>query len=111
MRRTDYAAGFRAPLREKSRTLVRPSSPVERRNGQLSLHHHRTHHLAPALLKALPVIHNYTITRRDGTTAAARLAGKRHDDLFAHLVAIMPTPARPRGRSRKVAEPMLATAA
>jgi hypothetical protein len=56
------------------------------------------------------VIHNYVITRRDGTTAAERFAGKKHDDLFAHLVAIMPTPARPRVRSRKVVEPMLAAA-
>ena len=53
------------------------------------------------------MIHNYGITRRDGTTAAERFAGKKHEDLFAHLVAIMPTPARPRVRCRKVVEPML----
>ncbi len=58
-------------------------------------------------LCALP---NYVITRRDGTTAAERFAGKKHGDLFAHLVAITPTPARPRVRSRKVVEPMLAAA-
>ena len=50
------------------------------------------------------------ITRRDGTTAAERFAGKKHDDLFAHLIAIMPTPARPRVRSRTQAPPLLAAA-
>jgi hypothetical protein len=90
--------------------FVRTSSPVEGRNGQLSLHHHRTHQLTPALLKALTVIHNYVITRRDGTTAAERFAGKKHDDLFAHLLAITPPPARPRVRARKAIAPLLAVA-
>ena len=90
--------------------FVRTSSPVEGRNGQLALHHHRTHHLTPALLKALTVIHNYGITRRDGTTAAERFVGRKHDDLFAHLVAVMPLPARPRVRSRKERVPLLAAA-
>ena len=111
-------ASWDAPTRARVLTVaqrcvelfVRTSSPVEGRNGQVSLRHHRTHHLTPARLKALTVIHNYVITRRDGTTAAERFAGKKHDDLFAHLVAIMPTPARPRVRSRKVVEPMLAAA-
>lgn len=90
--------------------LVRTSSPLEGRNGQLTLHHHRTHHRSPALLKALTLIHNYVIIHHHGTTAARRFAGKKHDELFAHLVAIIPTPARPRVRRRKVVEPMLAAA-
>jgi hypothetical protein len=64
----------------------------------------------PALPKALTVIHHYVITRRDGTTAAERFATKKHENLFAHLVAITPTPARPRVRSRKAVEPMLVAA-
>ena len=60
----------------------------------------------PALLSALTVIHHYVITRRDGATAAERFATKKHENLFAHLVAITPTPARPRVRSRKAVEPM-----
>lgn len=90
--------------------FVRTSSPVEGRNGQLSLHHHRTHHLTPALLKALTVIHNYVLTRRDGSTAAERFTGQKHDNLFAHLVAITPAPARPRVRKRKEKIPLLAVA-
>jgi PAS domain-containing protein len=90
--------------------FVRTSSPVEGRNGQLALQHHHTHHLTPALLKALTVIHNYVLTRRDGTTAAERFTGQKHEDLFAHLVAILPPPARPRVRKLKEKPPMLAVA-
>ena len=90
--------------------FVRTSSYVEGRNGQLSLHHHRTHHITPALLKALTVIHNYVLTRRDGTTAAERFTGQKHEDLFAHLVTVIMPPARPRARKRKVRAPMLAAA-
>jgi hypothetical protein len=89
--------------------FVRTSSCVEGRNGQLALYHHRTHHLSPALLKALTVIHNYVLTRADGTTAAARFAGRPHADLFQHLVAVMPVPVRPRVRKAKVRPPLLAT--
>jgi hypothetical protein len=90
--------------------FVRTSSNVEGRNGQLSLHHHHTHRLTPALLKALTVIHNYVLTRRDGTTAAERFTGQKHDDLFTHLVSITPPPARPRVRKRKEKPPLLAAA-
>jgi PAS domain-containing protein len=75
-------ASWDAPTRARVLTVVqrcvelfvRTSSPVEGHNGHLSLHHHRTHHLTPALLKALTVIHNYVIIRRDGTPAAERFA-------------------------------------
>ncbi len=59
------------------------------------------------VLSSLTVIHHYVITRRDGTTADERFATKKHENLFAHLVAIIPTPARPRVRSREAVEPML----
>ena len=89
--------------------FVRTSSCVEGRNGQLALYHHRTHHLSTALLKALTVIHNYVLTRADGTTAAERFAGRPHADLFEHLLAVMPVPSRPRVRKAKDRPPLLAT--
>jgi hypothetical protein len=89
--------------------FVRTSSPVEGRNGQLSLHHHRTHHLSEPLLKTLTVIHNYVLTRADGTTAAERFTGKKPDDLFGHLLDVLPFPARPRVRKSKEVPPLLAT--
>ena len=90
--------------------FVRASSCVEGRNGQLSLYHHRTHHLPPALLKALTVVHNYVITRPDGTTAAERFTGQTHANLFEHLVATLPLPARPRIRKPKERPPLFAVA-
>lgn len=90
--------------------FVRTSSNVEGRNGQLALHHHHTHRLTPVLLKALTVIHNYVLTRRDGTTAAERFTGQKHKSLFAHLVEVSPMPARPRVRKQKERPPMLAAA-
>ncbi len=89
--------------------FVRTSSCVEGRNGQLALHHHRTHHLSRALLKALTVVHNYVLTRADGTTAAQRFTGQEHGDLFQHLVATLPVPARPRVRKPKERLPLLPT--
>lgn len=108
----DHATRARvmAVVQECVDLFVRTSSNVEGRNGQLSLHHHHTHRLTPALLKALTVIHNYVLTRRDGTTAAERFTGQKHEDLFAHLVSVIPPPARPRLRKRKERPPMLAAA-
>jgi hypothetical protein len=87
--------------------FVRASSMVEGRNGQLSLYHHRLHQLTPALLKALTTIHNYVQRRADGSTAAERFFGQKHEDLFAHLVEEMAEPARPRQRRKKERKPLL----
>ena len=88
--------------------FVRASSCVEGRNGQLSLHHHRTHRLPNDLLRALTVIHNYALKRADGTTAAERFSGRKHDDLFAYLLTLAPMPARPRVRRRSERPALLA---
>ena len=87
--------------------FVRVSSMVEGRNGQLSLYHHRLHHLTPALLKALTAVHNYVLKRPDGSTAAERFFGQKHGELFFHLVSVMGEPARPRRRRKKEREPLL----
>lgn len=87
--------------------FVRASSMVEGRNGQLSLYHHRLHQLTPALLKALTTIHNYVLRRSDGSTAAERFFGQKHEDLFAHLVEVMAEPVRPRQRKKKERKPLL----
>lgn len=79
--------------------FVRASSAVEGHNGFLSLRYHHRRALPPALLKALRVIHNYVLRREDGTTAAERFFGRRHDDLFEHLLEVVVPLPRPR-RSR-----------
>lgn len=73
----------------------RSSSCVEGRNGQLSLFHHRFHQLSGRKLGALTVVHNYYVTRPDGTTAAERFFGKCPDDLFEYLISRLPHPPRP----------------
>lgn len=76
--------------------FVRASSGVEGRSGLLSLRYHHRRALPPALLKALTVIRNYVLRRADGTTAAERFFGARHDDLFDRLLEVMPPLPRPR---------------
>src|SRR6266851_7293681 len=50
--------------------FCRSSSCVEGRNGRLSLFHHGQTRLSETRLKALTVVHNYVVRRKDGTTAA-----------------------------------------
>ena len=89
--------------------LFQPSSScVEGRNGYLSLRHHHLHALPTPWLKTLTVLHNYVIRRADGTTAAERFFDRKPDDLFEHLVAVTPLPARPRTRRRSIAPDLFA---
>jgi hypothetical protein len=91
--------------------LFQPSSSgVEGRNGYLSLRHHHLHALPAPWLKMLTVLHNYVIRRDDGTTAAERFFGRKPADLFEHLVAVTPLPARPRTRARSPAPHLFAAA-
>ena len=80
----------------------RSSSPVEGRNGQLSLQHHGHHNLPPRKLNALTVVHNYFLLRADGTTAGERFFGAAPDDLFEWLLSRMPPLPRPRRRRGRV---------
>ena len=64
----------------------RTSSAVEGRNAYLSQRHHSGRGILPERLKALTIIHNFTLKRFDGTTAANRLFGKEFPDLFEWVV-------------------------
>jgi hypothetical protein len=80
----------------------RSTGCIEGRNGQLSLYQHHSRGLGPALLMALTVVHNFVITRADGTTAAMRFFGRApSQSLFDHLCQVLPPPARPRKRSQR----------
>ena len=83
---------------ECANVFQRASSNVEGRNGVLALRHHSTHHISNRKLAALTVVHNYGVTRPDGTTAAERLFGQPHDNLFEHLLMSLPPPKRPAAR-------------
>ena len=81
----------------------RSSSCVEGRNGQLALRHHSLHRLTNGKLAALTVVHNYYVTRSDGTTAAERFFGSKPADLFVWLVDHLEVPARPAAKRSKAA--------
>ncbi|MGH9831453.1 MAG: DUF6399 domain-containing protein, partial [Blastocatellia bacterium] len=81
----------------------RSSSCVEGRNGQLALRHHSLHRLSQGKLGALTVVHNYYLTRADGTTAAERFFGSKPADLFVWLVDHLEVPARPAAKRSKAA--------
>lgn len=83
---------------ECAQLFQRSSSCVEGRNGVLDLRRHSLHRLTPRKLAALTVVHNYSTTRPDGTTAAGRFFGRRPRDLFAYLLERLPPPARPAAR-------------
>jgi hypothetical protein len=82
----------------------RSSSAVEGRNGYLSQMYHNGRGLTEKRLRALTVIHNYGLTRADGTTAAMRLFDQTFPDLFSWLVDEMgelPLPRKSRERATR----------
>ncbi len=81
---------------ECAQFFQRSSSCVEGRNAQLSLRHQGIDRLSKRHLKALTVVHNYYIKRRDGTTAAERFFESKHRNLFDFLLENMDYPVRPK---------------
>ena len=80
---------------ECAQLFQRSSSCVEGRNGQLALHHHSLHRISPRKLSALTVVHNFFITRPDGSTPAQRLFGSDPRNLFDYLLQHVDLPPRP----------------
>jgi hypothetical protein len=80
---------------ECANLFQRSSSCVEGRNGQLSLRHHGLHRLSNRKLAALTAVHNYFISRTDGTTAAERFFGAKPREMFAFLLSNIDLPGRP----------------
>ena len=89
----------------------RASSPVEGRNGCLAQTHHSGRGLTLKRLKALTVVHNFDLKRRDGTTAAERLFDIQFPDLFNWLVEHIGDLPLPRtGRSCLLSNPLICEA-
>ena len=97
---TDWAIGM-------SNKYQRTSSQVEGRNGRLSQAYFNARGLLPEHLKSLTVLHNFFITREDGTTASERLCNHKPPDLIQYLVDVLGTSvlATPRACSRQNALP------
>ena len=94
-------------LQHKAKTLAevfqRSSSNVEGRNGYLSLRNHQLRGLDhPRKRSCLTTIHNFFLTRPDGTTAAERFFGQKPRSMFATVleaVEIPPAPLSPPQRA------------
>jgi hypothetical protein len=108
----DGAVGALSPveqgqLKDKAKTLAevfqRSSSNVEGRNGYLSLRNHQLRGLDhPRKRACLTAMHNFFLTRTDGTTAAERFFGQKPRAMFAAILAaveIPPAPLRPLQRA------------
>jgi len=77
----------------------RSSSNVEGRNGYLSLRNHQLRGLdLPRKRECFTAIHNFFLTRPDGTTAAERFFGQKPRAMFAAIlegVELPPAPLSP----------------
>jgi hypothetical protein len=77
----------------------RSSSNVEGRNGYLSLRSHQLRGLdLPRKRECFTAIHNFFLTRSDGTTAAERFFGQKPRSMFAAVlesVEVAPAPLSP----------------
>jgi hypothetical protein len=87
-------------LKDKAQTLAevfqRSSSNVEGRNGYLSLRNHQLRGLDhPRKRVCLTAIHNFFLTRADGTTAAERFFGQKPRSMFAAILAAVEIPPAP----------------
>ncbi len=117
----ELAARLRAPLVEPGGVLIelspeaqeqlhneakrlaavfqRSGSNVEGRNGYLSLRSHQLRGLdLPRKRECFTAIHNFSLTRPDGTTAAERFFGQKPRSMFAAIlesVELAPAPLSP----------------
>ena len=87
---------------ELAEIFQRSSSNVEGRNGYLSLRNHQLRGLdLPRKRACLTTIHNFFLTRPDGTTAAERFFGQKPRSLFATILNSVELPPAPRSPQRK----------
>ena len=87
-------------LKQQAQTLAevfqRSSSNVEGRNGYLSLRNHQLRGLGhPRKRACLTAVHNFCLTRADGTTAAERFFGQKPRSMFAAILASVDIPPAP----------------
>jgi len=79
----------------------RSTSQVEGRNARLSENHHCLRGMGALAIKSDTLLHNFWITRDDGTTAAERLFQFKPPNLFEWLCENMSELAQPRKRWTK----------
>jgi len=94
---------LKAEAAKLAEVFQRSSSNVEGRNGYLALRNHQLRGLDhPRKRECLTAVHNFLLTRPDGTTAAERFFGQKPRSLFAAIlesVEIPPAPLSPPRRA------------
>jgi hypothetical protein len=87
---------------ELAEVFQRSSSNVEGRNGSLSLRNHQLRGLdRPRQRECLTAMHNFFLTRADGTTAAERFFGQKPRSMFAAILASVDLPPAPLSPPRR----------
>ena len=85
----------------------RSSSNVEGRNGYLSLRNHQLRGLdLPRKRECFTAIHNFFLTRPDGTTAAERFFGQKPRSMFAAILGSVELPPAPLSPPRSIKWPI-----
>jgi hypothetical protein len=94
---------LKAEAAKLAEVFQRSSSNVAGRNGYLSLRNHPLRGLDhPRKRPCLTAVHNFLLTRPDGTTAAERFFGQKPGSMFAAIldsVEIPPAPLSPPRRA------------
>ena len=104
---TEQRSTIEARVQQLAQVFQRSSSCVEGRNGVLSFRHHELHNMGERKRLVLTALHNYYITRPDGTTAAERFFGSKPSDLFQAVLMATKIPAKPLSPPRKTKNPKL----
>jgi uncharacterized protein YukE len=90
--------------KELAEVFQRSSSNVEGRNGYLSLRNHQLRGLdRPRKRECLTAIHNFFLTRADGTTAAERFFAQKPRSMFAAILQSVDLPPAPLSPPRRAA--------
>jgi len=93
---------LKAKATQLADVFQRSSSNVEGRNGYLSLRNHQLRGLdLPRKRACLSTIHNFFLTRPDGTTPAERFFGQKPRSMFAAILDSVDLPPAPRSPQRR----------
>ena len=93
---------LKAKAAKLAEVFQRSSSNVEGRNGYLSLRNHQLRGLDhPRKRTCLTAVHNFLLTRPDGTTAAERFFGQKPRPMFAAILEAVDIPPAPLSPPRR----------
>src|SRR5215510_14328357 len=103
---SEWSPAAQDQLHDEAKRLAavfqRSSSKVEGRNGYLSLRHHQLRGLdLPRKRECFTAIHNFFLTRPDGTTAAERFFGQKPRSMFEAILKSVELPPAPLSPPRR----------